>query len=84
MSCEFYWSELATLEKALLVFDPIRRMVPTTRTRMTAYSAHFRPSTGRDTRVPPVDEGVSPILCLHKLRVKPSEINSRYPARIGL
>src|SRR3981189_1373503 len=28
--------ELATLEKALLAFDPIKRIVPTTRTRITA------------------------------------------------
>src|SRR5215813_11179334 len=31
-----YCNELATLENALLAFDPIRRTVPTTRTRITA------------------------------------------------
>jgi hypothetical protein len=44
-----YWSELATLEKALLALDPISLMVPTTRTRitasMTAYSAMSCPSS---------------------------------------
>ncbi len=38
-----YCSELATLENALLALDPIKRTVPTTRTKitanMTAYSA---------------------------------------------
>src|ERR1700689_1226101 len=44
-----YWSELATLENAVLAFDPIRRTVPTTRTRITAsitaYSAMSWPSS---------------------------------------
>jgi hypothetical protein len=44
-----YCSELATLENALFAFDPISRMVPTTRTRitasMTAYSAISCPSS---------------------------------------
>src|SRR6266852_6778367 len=44
-----YWIELATLEKALLAFDPIKRMVPTTRTRITAsitaYSAISCPAS---------------------------------------
>ncbi len=31
-----YWSELATVEKALLAFEPISRMVPMTTTKMTA------------------------------------------------
>jgi len=31
-----HWSELATLEKALFEFEPRRRIVPTTITRMTA------------------------------------------------
>lgn len=33
---ELYWMELATLEKTLFEFDPTRRMVPTTITRITA------------------------------------------------
>jgi hypothetical protein len=44
-----YWSELATLENALLAFDPTSRMVPTTSTRITAnitaYSAMPWPSS---------------------------------------
>lgn len=43
-----YWIELATAEKALLAFDPTNRIVPTTRTRitasMTAYSAMSCPA----------------------------------------
>jgi len=31
-----YWIELATAENALFAFDPTSRMVPTTKTRMTA------------------------------------------------
>ena len=31
-----YWMELATEEKTLLAFDPTRRTVPTTITRITA------------------------------------------------
>jgi len=33
---EYYWMELATLEKTLLAFEPITRNVPTTITRITA------------------------------------------------
>jgi len=44
-----YWSELATLENAVLAFDPIKRTVPTTKTRMTAnitaYSAMSCPAS---------------------------------------
>src|SRR5258708_13712203 len=44
-----YWIELATLEKALLALDPISRIVPTTRTRITAsitaYSAISCPAS---------------------------------------
>jgi hypothetical protein len=44
-----YCSELATLENALFAFEPIKRTVPTTRTRMTAsmtaYSAISCPSS---------------------------------------
>jgi hypothetical protein len=44
-----YWRELATLENALLAFDPIKRTVPTTKTRMTAnitaYSAMSCPAS---------------------------------------
>jgi len=44
-----YWSELATLENAVLAFVPINLMVPTTRTRITAsitaYSAISWPSS---------------------------------------
>ena len=36
LSVHFYCNELATLENALLAFDPIKRTVPTTRTRITA------------------------------------------------
>ncbi len=42
-----YWIELATEEKALFAFDPTKRIVPTTRTKITAsitaYSAHHNP-----------------------------------------
>jgi len=31
-----YWIELPTDEKTLLAFDPIKRIVPTTITKMTA------------------------------------------------
>ena len=45
----FYWIELATEEKALFAFDPTKRIVPTTRTKMTAsitaYSAMSWPSS---------------------------------------
>jgi hypothetical protein len=45
----YYWSELATLENAVLAFDPIKRTVPTTKTRMTAnitaYSAMSCPAS---------------------------------------
>src|SRR5258708_30908166 len=44
-----YWIELATLEKALLALAPISRIVPTTRTRITAsitaYSAISCPAS---------------------------------------
>ena len=44
-----YCSELATLENALLAFEPTSRIVPTTSTRMTAnitaYSAMSWPSS---------------------------------------
>src|SRR5579859_3838947 len=43
-----HWIELATFEKPLLAFEPMRRIVPTTSTRitasMTAYSAMSWPS----------------------------------------
>jgi hypothetical protein len=43
-----YFTELATDENTLLAFDPIKRIVPTTITRMTAnitaYSAMSWPS----------------------------------------
>src|SRR5271156_3375752 len=46
-----YWIELAVLENTLLGFDPIRRIVPTTRTRITAsitaYSAISCPASSR-------------------------------------
>jgi hypothetical protein len=46
-----HWSELATLENALFEFDPTRRTVPTTNTRITAnitaYSAMSWPSSSR-------------------------------------
>ncbi|SPF49732.1 hypothetical protein SBA1_940011 [Candidatus Sulfotelmatobacter kueseliae] len=48
-----YWIALATLENALLAFDPIKRTVPTTRTRMTAsitaYSAMSCPASSRQS-----------------------------------
>lgn len=31
-----YWMELATFENTLLAFEPTSRIVPTTRTKMTA------------------------------------------------
>lgn len=44
-----YWIELAVFEKTLLALDPISRIVPTTRTRITAsitaYSAMSCPSS---------------------------------------
>jgi hypothetical protein len=44
-----YCRELATLENALFAFDPIKRTVPTTKTKitanMTAYSAMSCPSS---------------------------------------
>src|SRR5712672_1060421 len=44
-----YWIELAVLENTLLALDPISRIVPTTRTRITAsitaYSAISCPSS---------------------------------------
>ena len=52
--CNAYWIALATLEKALLAFDPTSRIVPTTRTRitasMTAYSAMSCPSSSTQSR----------------------------------
>src|SRR5438128_610950 len=54
---------LATEEKALLAFEPTRRMVPTTKTKITAsitaYSAMSWPpssvqSWGRDTHLPAI------------------------------
>jgi len=33
---EAHWSELATLENAVLALDPIKRTVPTTSTKITA------------------------------------------------
>jgi|HubBroStandDraft_4_1064222.scaffolds.fasta_scaffold1007905_1 hypothetical protein len=36
LSKRVYWSELATEEKALFAFEPTRRIVATTRTRITA------------------------------------------------
>ena len=49
-----YWSELATLENAVFAFDPIKRTVPTTRTRMTAnitaYSAMSCPASSDQSR----------------------------------
>ena len=48
-----YCSELATLENALLAFDPIKRTVPTTRTRITAnitaYSAMSCPASSNQS-----------------------------------
>src|SRR5258708_7726251 len=48
-----YWIELATLEKALLALAPISRIVPTTRTRITAsitaYSAISCPASSDHT-----------------------------------
>ena len=45
----YYWIELATLENALLAFEPMSLTVPTTSTRMTAsitaYSAMSWPSS---------------------------------------
>jgi hypothetical protein len=45
--------ELATEENALFAFDPIKRMVPTTKTRitasMTAYSAISCPESSRQS-----------------------------------
>ena len=44
-----YWIELATLENTVLEFEPIKRTVPTTRTRITAnitaYSAMSCPES---------------------------------------
>jgi len=44
-----YWMELAAFENTLFAFDPIRRTVPTTRTRITAnitaYSAMSCPAS---------------------------------------
>ncbi len=44
-----YWMELATFEKTVLALEPMRRMVPTTKTRitanMTAYSAMSCPDS---------------------------------------
>jgi hypothetical protein len=52
--CNAYWIELATLENAVLAFDPIKRTVPTTRTRITAnitaYSAMSCPSSACQSR----------------------------------
>ena len=52
-------SEAATLENAVLAFDPIRRTVPTTRTRMTAsitaYSAMSCPSSCDQSRAISLD-----------------------------
>src|SRR6202050_4476343 len=49
VNCQHYCIELATEENALFAFDPIRRIVPTTRTRitasMTAYSAMSCPES---------------------------------------
>ena len=52
-NCTGYWIELATLENALLAFDPIKRTVPTTKTRITAsitaYSAISCPASSRQS-----------------------------------
>jgi len=46
-----YWTELATDEKTLLALEPIKRIVPTTITKMTAsitaYSAMSWPCSSR-------------------------------------
>jgi len=36
-----YWIELATEEKALLAFEPTSRIVPTTRTKITASTTAY-------------------------------------------
>jgi hypothetical protein len=72
-----YWSELATWENALLAFDPIKRTVPTTRTRITAnitaYSAMSCPASSDQSRCINLDICSPPGRCqfLEKARTEP-------------